>query len=81
MKGKANDLAYADLSEEHRWAIDAVKVFEYRKTFGLSSREFYEEELAEQYFVNSLIMNEMARIKEADAKRAKRKAKHGPNRR
>jgi len=67
------------LTAEHKWSLNAVKVYYYRKTFGLSYDEFLEEPI-DDYHANSTIMsviNELENKKNKKLERQAKRAKHG----
>ncbi len=53
------------------WALEKIAIYKYRKEFGLTYKEFLEEDF-EQFSVNSAIMNAVVEIENDRARAAKR---------
>ena len=71
---KGTRLTADELNDDYKWAVEKVKAYEYRKTFGLSAEEYYNEPL-EDFMANSAVMNAINQIENERARKARRQAK------
>lgn len=63
-----------ELKADYKWAVEKVQAYEYRKTFGLSAKEFYEEPL-DDYMTNMAIMGAINQIEKERERKMRRKHK------